>query len=405
MEASIILVGTELLNGMTVDTNSVYMAEELNKYGLEIISKVTVRDNIDEIREAIEFAKKKTKLVIMSGGLGPTMDDITKDAIAKHLGLELIVDPLEYRELERKFAERGIRLLSNNKKEVEKPFGAVSFKNDVGMAPAIYIDGIAAFPGVPRELYNMFPKFLEYYAREEKITDEMFIRDILVWGIPESHLDDTLKELFIEDDIHYEFLVKAYGIVIRLQSRKIKSQIVEDLAQEIYRRIGKNIFGEGDDRLETLIAKELIQRGDTISLAESCTGGAVTAKLIDVPGISQVLTEGIVCYSNEAKIQRLGVSKDTLERYGAVSEETAREMLAGLTTEVGVATTGIAGPGGGSKEKPVGTVYVGIKVGDEVYIKRYNFRGNRERIRKLTVMNTLFELLKILDTRGNIECL
>jgi len=209
MEASIILVGTELLNGMTVDTNSVYMAEELNKYGLEIISKVTVRDNIDEIREAIEFAKKKTKLVILSGGLGPTMDDITKDAIAKHLGLELIVDPLEYRELERKFVERGIRLLSNNKKEVEKPFGAISFKNDVGMAPAIYIDGIAAFPGVPRELYNMFPKFLEYYAREEKITGEMFIRDILVWGIPESHLDDSLKDLFIEDDIHYEFLVKG----------------------------------------------------------------------------------------------------------------------------------------------------------------------------------------------------
>ncbi len=402
MEASIILVGTELLNGMTVDTNSVYMAEELNKYGLEIVYKSTVRDNIEEIREAIEFAKKRTKLVILSGGLGPTMDDLTKEAVAGYLGLDLVVDPEEYRELERKFEERGIKLLPNNRKEVEKPLGAVSFKNDVGMAPAIYIDGIAAFPGVPRELYNMFPKFLEYYVREEGIDDEMLIRDILVWGIPESHLDDTLKDIFVEEDIHYEFLVKGYGIIVRLQSRKGRAQKIEGAAQEIYRRIGENIFGEGKDRLETRVTEELIRRNYTISLAESCTGGAVSAKLIDVPGVSQVLTEGIVCYSNEAKVERLGVSQATLERHGAVSEETAREMLAGLTTDVGIATTGIAGPGGGSEEKPVGTVYIGIKVRDEVYINRYNFKGSREIVRKLTVMNALFKLLKILDTRGKI---
>lgn len=402
MEASIILVGTELLNGMTVDTNSVYMAEELNKYGLEIVYKSTVRDNIEEIREAIEFAKKRTKLVILSGGLGPTMDDLTKEAVAGYLGLDLVVDPEEYRELERKFEERGIKLLPNNRKEVEKPLGAVSFKNDVGMAPAIYIDGIAAFPGVPRELYNMFPKFLEYYVREEGIDDEMLIRDILVWGIPESHLDDTLKDIFVEEDIHYEFLVKGYGIIVRLQSRKGRAHKIEEAAQEIYRRIGENIFGEGKDRLETRVTEELIRRNYTISLAESCTGGAVSAKLIDVPGVSQVLTEGIVCYSNEAKVERLGVSQATLERHGAVSEETAREMLAGLTTDVGIATTGIAGPGGGSEEKPVGTVYIGIKVRDEVYINRYNFKGSREIVRKLTVMNALFKLLKILDTRGKI---
>ncbi|GLI56391.1 CinA-like protein [Propionigenium maris DSM 9537] len=402
MEASIILVGTELLNGMTVDTNSVYMAEELNKYGLEIVYKSTVRDNIEEIREAIEFAKKRTKLVILSGGLGPTMDDLTKEAVAGYLGLDLVVDPEEYRELERKFEERGIKLLPNNKKEVEKPVGAVSFKNDVGMAPAIYIDGIAAFPGVPRELYNMFPKFLEYYVKEEGIDDEMVIRDLLVWGIPESHLDDTLKDIFVEEDIHYEFLVKDYGIIVRLQSRNGMAHKIEGAAQEIYRRIGKNIFGEGHERLETRVTEELIRKDYTISLAESCTGGAVAAKLIDVPGVSQVLTEGIVCYSNEAKVERLGVSQATLDRYGAVSEETAREMLAGLTTDVGIATTGIAGPGGGSLEKPVGTVYIGIKVRDEVYIKRYNFKGSRERVRKLTVMNALFKLLKILDTRGNI---
>lgn len=405
MEASIILVGTELLSGMTVDTNSLYMAEELNKYGIEILSKTTVRDDIEEITEAIDRAKKKADLVILSGGLGPTIDDITKDAIAGYLGLELMVDPDEYAQLERKFRDRGIKLLPNNKKEVEKPTGATSFANDVGMAPAVYIDGIAAFPGVPRELYNMFPKFLEYYAKEKNLVDEMIIRDILVWGIPESHLDDDLKDIFTIDGIHYEFLVKDYGIIIRLQSRLSNSAKIKEIADEIYSRIGDNIFGEGDERLESLIIKKLIDNNMTISLAESCTGGLVTSRLIDVPGASGALVEGIVCYSNEAKVKRLGVKKDTLERYGAVSEEAACEMLEGLTTDVAVATTGIAGPGGGSEEKPVGTVYIGIKIKDDIYIKRYNFRGTRERIRTRTVMNTLFKLLKILDTRGDIECL
>lgn len=402
MEASIILVGTELLSGMTVDTNSLYMAEEFNKYGIEILSKMVVRDDIEEIVDAIDRAKKKTNLVILSGGLGPTIDDITKDAIAKYLNLELTVEAGEYAELERKFRERGIKLLSNNKKEVEKPVGAVSFKNDVGMAPAVYIDGIAAFPGVPRELYNMFPKFLEYYAVEKNLTDEMIIRDILVWGIPESHLDDDLKDLFTVEGIHYEFLVKDYGIIIRLQSKSSSGSIVDEIAGKIYSRIGDNIFGEGDERLETLIVKKLLENNETISLAESCTGGAVTSRLIDVSGVSKVLTEGIVCYSNESKMKRLGVKKETLEKYGAVSAETAREMLEGQGADIAIATTGIAGPDGGSEDKPVGTVYIGIRIKDEVHIKKYNFKGTRERIRRSTVMNTLFRLLKILDTRGDI---
>lgn len=402
MEASIILVGTELLSGMTVDTNSLYMAEELNKYGIEILSKTVVRDDIEEIVDAIARAKKKTDLVILSGGLGPTIDDITKDAIAKYLDVELIVEADEYAELERKFRERGIKLLSNNKKEVEKPIGSISFSNDVGMAPSIYIDGIAAFPGVPRELYNMFPKFLEYYAREKNLADEMIIRDLLVWGIPESHLDDNLKDFFIVEGIHYEFLVKDYGIIIRLQSRSSSRSIVNEIADKIYGRIGDNIFGEGDERLETLIIKKLLESNETISLAESCTGGAITSRLIDVPGVSKVLTEGIVCYSNESKMQRLGVKRETLEKYGAVSEETAREMLEGQEADIAIATTGIAGPGGGSEEKPVGTVYIGIKIKNEIHIKKYNFKGTRERVRRSTVMTTLFRLLKILDTRGDI---
>lgn len=397
MEASIILVGTELLSGMTVDTNSLYMAEELNRYGIEIVSKRTVRDKIDEIMEAIGEAKKRSELVIVSGGLGPTMDDLTKEAIARYLDLELIVDPEELAELEKKFHNLGIELLPNNRKEVEKPVGAVSFPNGAGMAPAIFIDGIAAFPGVPRELYNMFPKFLKYYSQMRNLRSEMYMRDLLVWGIPESHLDEKLKDLFTHDEIHYEFLVKDYGIIVRLQCKKDKISAAEEAIEAIYERIGDNIFGEGDDRMEEIVCHKLKERGYEISLAESCTGGALAAKLVNVAGVSQIFTEGIVCYSNEAKSTRLGVKKETLMKHGAVSEETAREMLAGLTTDVGIVTTGIAGPDGGTDEKPVGTVYIGIKVKDQITIKKHNFRGSRERIRKLSVMYSLFLLLKILD--------
>lgn len=396
MKVSIILVGTELLSGMTVDTNSIYMAELLNRYSLEIVNKSIVRDNMDEIIDAIKRGRENSDLVILSGGLGPTIDDITKEAIGKYLGLELVVDPDEYDVLKGKFEAIGIELLSNNKKEVEKPLGAISFSNDVGMAPSIYIDGIAAFPGVPRELYNMFPKFLEYYAREKELDTNMYMKDILVWGIPESHLDEKLRGLFEHNDIHFEFLVKDYGIIVRLQCRGELEKQAKEIIEKIYNEIGYNIFGEDDDRLEDLIVGELIDQNLSISLAESCTGGGITSRLIDVSGVSAVLKEGIVCYSNESKVARLGVSQETLKAHGAVSEETAYEMLRGLDTDVAIATTGIAGPGGGSTEKPVGTVYIGIKYKDQYKIKKYNFSGSRDRVRRLTTMNTLFRVLKTL---------
>ena len=397
MKAGIFLVGTELLNGATIDTNSIYIAEELNKYGIEIEFKMTVRDVMDEIVKALKYAKKNVDLVILTGGLGPTDDDITKEAMAKFLKKKLVVDEKEKKELLKKYkAYKNPN--KTNFKEVEKPEGAVSFKNDVGMAPAVYIDGMVAFPGFPNELKNMFPKFLKYYVKENNLKSQIYIKDIITYGIGESVLETTVKDLFTEGDIFYEFLVKDYGTLIRLQTKIENKKNVAKIVKKLYNRISEFIIGEDDDRIENTIY-ECLNSGEkplTISTAESCTGGMIASKLIEVPGISTNFIEGIVSYSNEAKIKRLKVKKETLEKYGAVSEEVAREMLAGLKTDIRISTTGIAGPGGGTKDKPVGLVYIGIKVKDEVKIFRRELKGDRNKIRQRAMMHALYNLLKIL---------
>ena len=397
MKAGIFLVGTELLNGATIDTNSIYIAEELNKYGIEIEFKMTVRDVMDEIVKALKYAKKNVDLVILTGGLGPTDDDITKEAMAKFLKKKLIIDEKEKAELLKKYKSYK-NPNKTNFKEVEKPEGAISFKNDVGMAPAVYIDGLVAFPGFPNELKNMFPKFLKYYVKENNLKTQIYIKDIITYGIGESTLENTVKDLFTEEGIFYEFLVKDYGTLIRLQTSSKNKKNVEKIVKKLYNRISEFIIGEDNDRIENTIY-ECLNSGKkplTISTAESCTGGMIASKLIEVPGISENFIESIVSYSNEAKIKRLKVKKETLEKYGAVSEEVAREMLAGLKTDVAISTTGIAGPGGGTKEKPVGLVYIGIRVKDEVKIFRRELKGDRNKIRQRAMMHALYNLLKIL---------
>lgn len=398
MKVGVILVGTELLNGGMLDTNSLYIAEELNKYGLEMKFKITVRDFRDEIYSAIDYCKKNVDLIIISGGLGPTLDDITKEVIAEYVKKPLIVDDDELEELKEKFERAGLKFKTLNVKEVEKPKGAITFKNDVGMAPAVYIDDIVAFPGVPKELYNMLPKFLDWYVKEKKLLDdEIYIKDLITYGIAESLLDEAVREFFTEEGIYYEFLVKDYGILIRLQSKMSNKNKVEKIVKKIYNKIGEFIFGEDNDRLEKKVVELLKKLNMNISTAESCTGGMLASKLIDVPGISEVFYEGVVSYSNEAKINRLGVRKETLDKYGAVSEEVAKEMVMGLTTDVALSTTGIAGPDGGSEEKPVGLVYMGIRIKDKIYVEKRVFRGDRNKVRERTVSHTLFTLIKILN--------
>lgn len=398
MKAGVILVGTELLNGGTVDTNSIYMAEEMNKYGIEMEFKITVRDVKEEIYRAIDYCRKSVDLIIMSGGLGPTLDDITKEVIAEYLNKPLIVEKDELEELKEKFIRGGYTFNELNVKEVEKPEGAISFKNDVGMAPAVYIDGIVAFPGVPKELYNMFPKFLAWYSKEKNLLDdEIYIKDLITYGIPESELDEAVREFFTEEGIYYEFLVKDYGVLVRLQSKMSNKNKVEKIIKKIYNKIGSFIFGEDEDRLEIKVVELLKRLNLTLSTAESCTGGMLASRLIAVSGVSDIFYEGVVTYSNEAKIKRLGVKKEILDKYGAVSEETATEMVNGLKTDIALATTGIAGPNGGTSEKPIGLVYMGIRIKNKIHIEKRVFKGDRNRVRERTVSHILFTLLKLLN--------
>ena len=399
MKAGIILIGTELLNGGMIDTNSIYISEQLNKYGIEISFKITVHDEIDDITGAIDYAKKNSDLVIMSGGLGPTIDDLTKNAIAKYLDLTMVVEPEELEEIRSKFQNINVPFVKSNIRQIEKPKGAISFKNDVGMAPAIYIDGISAFPGVPRELYNMLPKFLEWYDKEKHLVkDKIYIKDLLTYGIGESLLDEKVKDLFTEEGIRYEFLVKSYATLVRLQGFEHNKNKVEKIVEKIYNEIGENIFGEDGDTMESKIVDFLKGKGLKLSTAESCTGGSIASKIVNVSGASNVYQEGFVTYSNEAKMKYLGVKKETLDKYGAVSEETAREMVTGLNTDVGIATTGIAGPKSDDTNKPVGLVYIGTRIKNDIKVKEYRFNSkwDRNRIRERATLQAMFDLIKML---------
>ncbi|MGL5053985.1 MAG: CinA family nicotinamide mononucleotide deamidase-related protein [Cetobacterium sp.] len=398
MNCTLIMIGTELLNGATIDTNSIFMAEELNKVGIKIDYKLTSGDSLEKIIEAIKFGKEKSELIILSGGLGATDDDLTKQAIGIFLNKNLFIEESELLELKEKFKKLNIEFLEKNKKEVEKPEGAISISNDVGMAPAFFIDGIAAFPGVPKELYNMFPKFLQYYTDKycEKI-DPIYIKDLIISGIPESILEEKIKEFFIEPNIEYEFLVKDYGIVVRMQTSLRFKNTVEKIKEKIYNSIGNNIICEDDEKIEEKVINILKKKKYTLSVAESCTGGMLSSTIISLPGVSEIFKEGLVTYSNESKINQLKVNEDIIKRYGAVSKEVAERMVAGLKTDIGISTTGIAGPSGGTESKPIGLVYIGIKVKEKIISFKFNFIGDREKIRKKTVLHSLFELYKILE--------
>ncbi len=394
MKCHIISVGSELLNGMMIDTNSIYMAEELNKYGVEIAGKTVVGDKIDDIVNAIGFAKKNAEVVIMTGGLGPTIDDLTRDAISKYTGKKLVRYEDEFEKLKAKFLSYKIEMPERNIRQVMFPEGSYIIENNKGSAQPFYVDDIVAFPGVPEELKDSFPRFCEKLSIDKCLNSKIFIKDLLVWGIPESQLEEKILDIVEnEKEVFVEFLVKKYGIIIRLlvdENKKDKANLIK---KHIYNRISEYIFGEDGDRLENLLVEEIAKKEYTISTAESCTGGMIAQTIVGVSGVSKVFKEGFITYSNESKIERLGVKKETLEKYGAVSKETVIEMLKGLKTDTGIAISGIAGPEGGTPDKPVGTVVIGVKIKDLYIAESVLVRGDRERIRERSAMSAIHMLL------------
>ncbi len=396
MKAYLILVGTELLNGAILDTNSIYMADELNKLSIEVVGKMTCMDKVEDIVESITFARSRSDLVILSGGLGPTIDDLTKDAISKHLNEELVVDKFHEEEMKKKFYERGIKVLGKNIKEVMVIKNSKVFHNEEGIAPGFFIHNIAAFPGVPRELKNLFPKFLEHIKVKNSLEKSLIIRDLIVFGIPESILEEKIIGLFKDNYITIEFLVKDYGIIVRLMGNFKKESYIIEKIDEISKKLGNNLISTNGRKIEELLVEKLMEKNYKIKVAESCTGGMIASTLVALPGVSSVFEEGYVTYSNKAKERILGVKKETLLNYGAVSKETVEEMLLGLKSDTAIAVSGIAGPTGGSKDKPVGTVYIGVKVKRDIKVERYEIKGERERVRQKSCQQAMFNLLNML---------
>ena len=398
MTTIIILIGTELLSGATLDTNSIYMAKELNKVGIKITYKLTVGDKIEDIIEALKFAKDRAQLIILSGGLGPTDDDLTKKALSKFLGRKLIVDAEELEEAKNKFKKLDLEFLDKNLKEIEKPKGAYSIKNDVGIAPAFYVDDIAVFPGVPSELKNMFPKFLDYYIKQSgKEIDPIYIKDFLINGIPESIIEEKVKEFFTYDGIEYEFLLKNNGVLLRLQTTEKNKKIVEKIREKIYNRLGNHIISEDDENILEKLYNLMEKENMTLSVVESCTGGLLSSKIVSIEGISKYYKEGIVTYSNSSKLLRAGVKEESLTRYSAVSSEVAKEMLSNIDTDLGIAITGYASLSAELNEDMVGVVYIATKVGDKLNCERYKFLGDRDTIREKAVYQSLFNLCRKME--------
>ncbi|MGM0508948.1 MAG: competence/damage-inducible protein A [Fusobacteriota bacterium] len=396
----IILIGTELLNGMMVDTNSIYLAEELNEFGIKISGKSVVGDNIDDIVRVLSNVQKREDMVIISGGLGPTVDDITRDAVAKYLKRDLVFNEEEYEKIKSKFENLRRKMPKNNKKQALFPEGSQVIENIKGMAPAFFVENIGVFPGVPNELKVTFPKYLKNYVGGIQ-KEKNYIKDLLLWGLPESTIEeeiqDIVEDLNTNNNIEIEFLAKDYGIIIRFLGAMSRKKDILEIVDNIYSRLGNYIFGEDNDRIEKILFQKLIQKDYTLSTAESCTGGLVADKLVSLPGISKYYIEGLITYSNDSKIKRLQVKPETLEKKGAVSKDTVFEMLDGLQTDLGIAISGIAGPTGGTKEKPVGTVIIGIKIREKKHIEKHIFHGNRNEIRRRATLSSLFFLEKNLN--------
>ena len=408
MKAEIIAVGTELLLGQIVDTNSRWIAEQLAELGVDLYYKTTVGDNEERLTKVLEQSFERADLVITTGGLGPTQDDITREVVADTLEQELIKDEEALAEIESYFAEMGREMTDNNKKQAFLPRNAQMISNNNGTAPGFLVEVdntvVASVPGVPIEMKAMINDFVIPYLKEAKKVTEKVIKSrvIKTCCIGESTLEDKIDDILCEQtNPTIAPLASQEGVKIRLTAKAENEaeaqKLIAKKEEELKERIGDYIYGYDDESLEEVIAELLWDKDLTLATAESCTGGLISDRLTKVPGSSNYFERGVISYSNQAKMDLLDVSSASIEDYGAVSLETAQEMAVGIKSQAGVdiglATTGIAGPGGGSEEKPVGLVYIALAWENDVEVHKRIFNGDRRRIKYLT-SQTMLNLLR-----------
>ena len=416
MTAEIICVGTELLLGNIVNTNAAFLSEKLAYLGINCYFQTVVGDNRDRLLSVINTALSRADILIFSGGLGPTEDDLTKETVAEALGKKLIRDKWAEQEIADYFALRGRIPTDNNWKQADVIEGCEILYNKNGTAPGIFVSEgektVILLPGPPLELKSMFtdsvmPKL------QQKCGQVFYSQTVKIVGPGESSVETQILDMLnTQENPTIAPYAKTGEVHLRVTARakdeKEAREKTAPVVEELYRRFGNAVYTtDADETLEMALTKLLIKKKYTMTTAESCTGGMIAARMVNAPGVSAVLKSGFITYANEAKEELLGVPHDTLEKFGAVSRETAEEMAEGAVkaahTDVAVAVTGIAGPDGGTKEKPVGLVYIGVNVRGNVEVREYHFSGSRQKIREsvtAAALTFLREKLLASEERG-----
>ncbi len=392
MKAEIITVGNELLSGATLDTNSAYLAEKLSEFGNGVTRRPTMRDTVEPIAEAIEEARRRVIFVITTGGLGPTNDDVTKKALARALGKPLVLHEEVLKKVEERFRRRGEKMPLVNQNQALLPSGAKWFANDYGTAPGILVEEgekrLIALPGVPREMRGIFKEEVTPYLRKAFGTASAVVRRRLrTTGIAESALYEKIQRVIPEGEgLHFAFLPSYFGVDLRLeisgQEKERADKLLEEKLAQIRPLLEDFLYAEGEASMEEVVGRLLLEAKKKLATAESCTGGLVAKRITDVPGSSDYFERGVVTYSNEAKHELLSVPQKFLKTVGAVSPEVAERMAKGARklggVDLGIGVTGIAGPGGGSAEKPVGLTYIALADRKKSWVEKFVFSGDRE---------------------------
>jgi nicotinamide-nucleotide amidase len=410
INAEIITIGDELLIGQVIDTNSAFIGQELNKIGIRVSQRTAIGDDAKQILTALKDASQRAKVVVITGGLGPTKDDITKKTICEYFNSSLRFDEGSFQIIESLFRARGRQVTEINKQQAEVPSNCTVMLNRNGTAPGMMFDekGILYFsmPGVPSEMKSLMTDSVIPILKERFSLTPIIHRTILTQGIPESFLAEKIAdwEDNLPPNLKLAYLPAAGMVRLRITGSgtdeiELKAQ-VQEAATKLNPLIDEYIFGYEDDKLEAIVGRLLLEKRKTIGTAESCTGGYIAHKITSVPGSSEYYQGSIVAYSNLIKVKDLGVEMNVLEMYGAVSEETvsamARNAIKVLQSDYIIATSGIAGPGGGTPLKPVGTVWLAIANENKVYTKKLQLGNNREKVIHETSLYALNMLRKIL---------
>ena len=414
MQAEIITVGDELLIGQVVDTNSAWLGQVLNKYNIKIKRIHSISDDAQEIKSCLANCLERSELIIITGGLGPTKDDITKKTLAEFFNSDMVINQSVLAQLETYFKNRGRQMLEINQMQAEVPSVCRVLTNALGTAPGMWFDTnnkvVISLPGVPFEMKHIFEhEALPLIAQQFKMP--AFVHRTLVsFNVPESLLAKQIEDIedSLPQQIKLAYLPSLNTVRLRLSGSALDNddnivQLLDYYIQLIKDRMGKAIVSDQDETLSQTVFNKLSQLNQTLSVAESCTGGYISHQLTQIPGASKVFVGSVISYSNSVKHHQLGVESTLFETVGAVSEQVVTQMVTGvrerLQTDYAIAISGIAGPEGGSEDKPVGTVFIGVSSAKTHVVNRFHFSGNRMQIIERSNNMALAMLLEMIQAQ------